>query len=474
MKAASQTKSEKSLSTGYSCSDCSALLVEAMQLSDGQRLCKSCYESGLSHTECKTLVQGISLVDDEGVILTCRPDRAVRREINNIRYHCDKWKRGCVYVGTSSDCSVHASNDCLYADVQCPNFHLGCEIMVDCSSVDEHVRDSCDHSSLNCIHCCAVQTRGSMQEHWTSLCDRFPVTCKLCSADIPRGELKEHSREACPKVKCTCGEVFNRQEATEGESAGTLLEHLSKPETVLNHLKSHKSDMEEISTELVQSKSMLSTLQSRHCSLLEKVEEFLADRDARYLDFQNKIEALSECTKYLKGRVDGMEAKTHECISTSMNSILVWRVGDLMKKIQADEIITSPSFYTSQEGYKLKMSLHLNGDGIGRDTHISIFLAIAKGEFDDILRWPFMHKVSIILIDTNMRRHVVQSFRPASTDHCFFKPTDGDNIATGFPQFGRRELLHTSSEGSFVQGDAIYLKCIVDKAICKDYNLQNN
>ena len=46
---------------------------------------------------------------------------------------------------------------------------------------------------------------------------------------------------------------------------------------------------------------------------------------------------------------------------------------------------------------------YLNGDGIGYKTHLSIFFVIMRGEYDPLLKWPFEHKVSIILVDQNHR-----------------------------------------------------------------------
>ena len=35
---------------------------------------------------------------------------------------------------------------------------------------------------------------------------------------------------------------------------------------------------------------------------------------------------------------------------------------------------------------------YLNGDGIGENTHLSLFFVIMKGEYDPLLVWPFDYK----------------------------------------------------------------------------------
>lgn len=41
---------------------------------------------------------------------------------------------------------------------------------------------------------------------------------------------------------------------------------------------------------------------------------------------------------------------------------------------------------------------YLNGDGMGYKTHLSLFFVLMKGEFDALLKWPFEHKISMILV----------------------------------------------------------------------------
>ena len=35
---------------------------------------------------------------------------------------------------------------------------------------------------------------------------------------------------------------------------------------------------------------------------------------------------------------------------------------------------------------------------MGYKTHLSLFFVLMKGEFDALLKWPFDHKISMILV----------------------------------------------------------------------------
>ncbi len=42
---------------------------------------------------------------------------------------------------------------------------------------------------------------------------------------------------------------------------------------------------------------------------------------------------------------------------------------------------------------------------------IRAYFVLVKGEYDPLLKWPFDNKVSLILIDQNHRKHVVQTLK---------------------------------------------------------------
>ena len=77
---------------------------------------------------------------------------------------------------------------------------------------------------------------------------------------------------------------------------------------------------------------------------------------------------------------------------------LYWKITDwsstlhCTKSRTSNAFIESPPFYTSKRGYKMRMRLYPNGDGQGKNTYVSIFFQIMKGEFDAILAWPFPKK----------------------------------------------------------------------------------
>ena len=121
--------------------------------------------------------------------------------------------------------------------------------------------------------------------------------------------------------------------------------------------------------------------------------------------------------------------------------------------------VTIAIFLESRNGYKMCVRAYLNGDGIGLGTHLSVFFVLMKGEYDPLLKWPFECKVSLILVDQNHRRHIVQTFKPTAESSSFQRPQNDMNVASGCPQFAKLVVL---TDNSYVKDDVMFIKCIVD------------
>ncbi|XP_038045929.1 TNF receptor-associated factor 3-like [Patiria miniata] len=149
----------------------------------------------------------------------------------------------------------------------------------------------------------------------------------------------------------------------------------------------------------------------------------------------------------------------------SYDSSQLWRISEYNRRRQ-DAVsgkTTSfhcPVFYTSRHGYKMSARVYLNGDGMGKHTHMSLFFMIMRGCHDALLPWPFQQKVTFMLLDQNKRDHIVNAFRPDPTSNSFKKPSSDMNIASGCPLFVTQELLMASD--SYVKDDTMFIKLVVD------------
>ena len=159
-----------------------------------------------------------------------------------------------------------------------------------------------------------------------------------------------------------------------------------------------------------------------------------------------------------------LELQLQASLASTHNGAFLWRIPEMRRRIRDAKIgritsIYSPPFYTGRNGYKMCIRAYLNGDGSGEGTHLSIFFVIMKGEYDPLLQWPFDHKVSLVLVDQDQRKHLVQTFKPNLQSNSFQRPKSDMNVASGCPEFAKLSVLNDSS---YVKDDVMYIKAVVD------------
>ena len=80
----------------------------------------------------------------------------------------------------------------------------------------------------------------------------------------------------------------------------------------------------------------------------------------------------------------------------------------------------SPHFYTHPNGYKMCLGVDANGSLLYRGTHLSVFVFLMKGEFDDQLKWPFCGEVVVKLVSQegdSYWDHIVRTVRFSKSTH---------------------------------------------------------
>ena len=152
--------------------------------------------------------------------------------------------------------------------------------------------------------------------------------------------------------------------------------------------------------------------------------------------------------------------------TTSYSGVLVWKIPEYahhFAEAQANKKLSlySPPFYTSRHGYKVCARVYLNGDGTGKNTHLSVFFVVMRSEFDALVPWPFRQKVTLTLLDQSpAKRHVSDTFQPDVRSSSFQRPTSEMNIASGCPQLVAIETM-TKTAG-YIKDNAIFIRVSVD------------
>ena len=182
---------------------------------------------------------------------------------------------------------------------------------------------------------------------------------------------------------------------------------------------------------------------------------------------QVNVNSMEESFKRRNTPDAGIQSPARDQEPTSFDGVLIWKIPNVSAKIydsfnEPEKSFYSPPFCTSRHGYKMCARIYLNGDGMGKGTHISLFFVIMRGEYDALIRWPFRQKVTFMLLDQNHVEHVIDAFRPDPNSSSFQRPRREMNIASGCPLFFP---LADLNKHAYIKDDAMFIKVIVD---CSD------
>ena len=229
---------------------------------------------------------------------------------------------------------------------------------------------------------------------------------------------------------------------------------------LLKRINTEEAKTADLEVLFVESNKLNEELQRQISSIARRQESSNGTVDR----LQRQFESMSHSLALRNVMMTDLDEHVREQQVSSHDGVLVWKISDFAKRRQNavtgyETSFYSPCFFTSRYGYKMCARVYLNGDGIGKGTHISVFFVVMRGEYDALLRWPFRQKVTFMLLDQNNVEHVIDSFRPDPNSSSFQKPRRETNVASGCPTFCP---LSEVNNHAYIRDDVMFLKVIVD------------
>ena len=198
--------------------------------------------------------------------------------------------------------------------------------------------------------------------------------------------------------------------------------------------------------------------------LMRNFRSELRVKDEEITGLKTQVSKLEKMVRSKNAEFEDRDFRLSLIENSNHDGSMIWKIPQFsQRKADAENgkytSIFSLPFYSGRYGYKMCLRLYIMGDGIGKGTHLSLFFVVMRGEFDNILQWPFTHKVTFKLINQAGGRDIVDTFQPDPMSSSFRKPKSDMNIASGCPRF----VSHTELErGGFIVDDTIFIKCSVD------------
>ena len=309
---------------------------------------------------------------------------------------CDNVGRGCYWEGSVEALDDHVTK-CEFNLVSCPN---KCEVEGDDLQLirkvlDDHLKTKCPNRDYECEHCGEKGTYASITEEHDQVCINKLVPClnPECTVTMERGKFTEHicmfTEVACKyhNIGCNVRKVRMHMKQHEEEDDNAHL-HLALVKIVKLNSMVSLSQSENASLMATMCHD-ISSLKDTTTSLIKKFDSTVSSSNDNITSLRASLSSVEKSTTSLKkdvGVINKRKSFTFKMFDYSIGK-------------EVNQTFYSKIFYTSCDGYKIRIEADPDGIGICRATHVSVFVRVLKGSNDQNLQWPFLGTVTVELLN---------------------------------------------------------------------------
>ena len=132
-------------------------------------------------------------------------------------------------------------------------------------------------------------------------------------------------------------------------------------------------------------------------------------------------------------------------------NFIIWRIENFSIHLR-DAVnggissLQGPPIYTGLYGYKLRICMFPIGSDSGGRRHAGLFIGMMKGEYDNILEWPFTAIISLTMLDQSNGEdphHISGTFVTDKNQRAFRKPDTAVqyDILYGYAEFAPIDMI---------------------------------
>ena len=410
------------------CSVCLCVLREPYLVDCcGYSFCRSCIETVKSENKpCPLCAVQFT---------TCIPDKRLQRTLNDFQVYCSHKSDGCDWVGSLGNLTQH-----LNAEPHSEGERLsGCQLTaIECKYCFDHIRRQdivkhetmiCPQRPTSCEYCDNfTSTFEDVTLNHFPICPDHPVPCPNGCELSPKAKLLEnHLKKECPLEVIEC--PFSYAGCTEKVTRQSMPEHITQSLALHMSLQaaSHQQELKKLNSRISELEMKVEKAEESHehsrakMAELETTNKLLLDRIQQECKNQVVIvgrELKSAQEQRLKGHLGTLrgemktaQAETKQEITKQMKSNLhhlhshvglvpfTVTMPNFEQKKRLNKSWYSHSFFTHSHGYKMCLRVDSNGNGSGNNSHVSVFVYMMKGDYDDQLKWPFRGDITIQILN---------------------------------------------------------------------------
>ena len=475
----------------YTCPVCLQLLKDAYQTTCcGNHMCGECITQ-LMH------MKDVICPKCRHKNFDAHPDKFFSRQLLNLKVHCHYSKTGCTWTGELRGLEQHLETTCKRGMVACQ--HCNSQI----ESIKEHL-PTCEEIFLDCPNKCsnAKSKRKKIQSHLENECplrviiplsrDSIPYAANKIVQTVPLSfTMTNSSHYLKSKDPWFSAPFYTHNEGY--KLCLKLLANYYKDGVIAVHACVLKGKYDRFLQWPLHAAVEVSLFNWRdNRNHFNKTLDLPGDHFCSQT-FTEKLPLLGKgnsefisCSELLYNSDKNTEYLQHDCLSFRVNRVTIFptpKIPELppwaTEKCLCHFVVTSfaynkskaakfcsPPFYTHDRGYKLFALAYLDGFDTGKGSHVSLYVALMKGEHDDILAWPFSGDVCISMLnwreDKNHQESTIR-FNKGIASAATARVVAGHNVAPkcwGYPQFIAHSALpyNGSTKTEFLRDDCLLLK----------------
>ena len=385
-------------------------------------------------------------------------------------------KQATATITSMSEQNKKISTNYFFRDTACKiNIDSKYKAYLCCNDKESHIVNiptQCREGHLFCYQCIVVvpQTKGQAKE----FCPECYIS-KSQSTNNLSEECFTLNKDYCIQrivntisINCPTKETFNLENKQQCNWQGELKQldsHLIKDCSIFPKAEVLQHKISQLEKQLEETIASISTSHN----LTKKItlqEQEIAQLKQQSFNQAQEISLLHQQIANITTNVERIKHASAVAIDNREIKPFIWKIDNYRHRLHNEKHgikteIISPPFYSRQGEYKFAAKVYLNGDGVGRNTHMSVFFVVKKGEYDNILKWPLANiKIIFTLINQDGKGNRQEAWYSDATSSSFQKPITDSNIAAGSPLFIDHDLLNN---GGFIKDDTVFLKVKIEQ-----------
>ncbi len=313
--------------------------------------------------------------------------------------------------------------------------------------VDDHLLNTCDYVKHSCPNVCKTATqflRNDLQKHLEDECLRRQYSCPHCQKTGEYQVITGKHTKICPKMIIECSNAPHCKATFPRETKHTHLSTCQYQKVACKY-----------------SEFGCETMPFRK-DLLEHEN----DDNAHLRIAMNTVLLLKKQCMLLNTQLHCSNMKDQRNLTSIFKMSSFKEKKDNNIEFYSDPFYTHPRdpFYTHPKGYKMVISIDANGYDEYKGTHVSVWVYLMRGEYDDQLEFPFKGTIKFELLNQlEDKNHHCDSYTYDGTEDSSKRVIDRERSrkAQGVQDF----IPHGDPHGDLGQNDTKNCQYLLDDCL---------